>query len=302
MSTSPKFLSLLKKTCKNCTKSTLKTYLTNIRRLYRLQFEGDVPMNAKWLASDALFKKYRNQPLKVRRHLGTAAIKAYASYEKDPKKYYKHFIDDQNAYTAQRAKHEKTPDEIKKWTSTKDLKKATRQLKQRLKHILEAPPSLKNMYRYQWYIVLKMFPEVPTRNDFATVELKKSKGNYLERPKKGSFILHFQKYKNSDRLGPKEIKLSRGMTMALRKYIKYRDQVDLKHDFLLTGKGGKPMTRSGFGKALVHQTKELLGKRIGSRIIRVVVASENKELLEKAAELSKKFLHSEKRTLDYVRK
>jgi len=62
------------------------------------------------------------------------------------------------------------------------------------------------------------------------------------------------------------------------------------------------MSKGSFGKALRNQTYALLGKRVGSRIIRVVVATENKDILEKAAELSKKMLHSGKRTLDYTRK
>ena len=64
-----KFVDLLKKTCMKCTKSTLKTYLQSIRRLYRLENEGDVPLTSKWLKSESLFKKYKKLPLKVRRHL-----------------------------------------------------------------------------------------------------------------------------------------------------------------------------------------------------------------------------------------
>ena len=91
--------------------------------------------------------------------------------------------------------------------------------------------------------------------------------------------------------------------MAIRKFLKYRAGVeDLDHDYLLTGKQGKPMSKGSFGKTLRNMTLELLGKKIGSRIIRVVVATENKELIEKAAELSAKFLHGEKRTADYIRK
>ena len=297
-----RFLGLLKKQCKKCTKGTLKTYLQNVRRLYRLHFEGDVPLNGKWLDSDALFKKYKATPLKVRRHLSTASIKAHAAYKKDDQKWYKSFIKDQNDYTAQRAKHQKSDVEKKKWTTVKELKKAATSLKKRFRHILKATPTLANLYRIQWWLVLKLFADIPVRNDFPTVELTKSKGNYLKRPNKGSFSFVFQQFKNSDQLGPREIKLSRALTMAIRKFLKYRSKVELKHDFLLTGKGGEPMSKGSFGKALRNQTYALLGKRVGSRIIRVVVATENKDILEKAAELSKKMLHSGKRTLDYTRK
>ena len=297
------FLELLKKQCQKCTKGTVKTYLQNIRRLYRLEFEGDVPLTGKWLDSEKLFAKYKKTELKVRRHLSTASIKAHAAYGKDNKKWYKHFIDDQNKYSEQRAKHLKSDTEKKNWTSVKELKKATKQLKQRLKHALEGTPTLANLYRIQFWLVLKMYTEVPVRNDFPTLELKKSSnGNYIKMPPKGNFTLVFQKFKNSDKLGPRDIKLSRALTMAIRKYLKYRNKVGLDHDFLLTGKAGKPMSRGAFGKALRNQTQELLGKRVGSRIIRVVVSTENRKILEKAAELSNKMLHTQKRTLDYIRK
>ena len=58
------FLQLLKKQCQKCTAGTVKTYLQNIRRLYRLEFEGDVPLTGgKWLDSDKLFAKYKKTDL-----------------------------------------------------------------------------------------------------------------------------------------------------------------------------------------------------------------------------------------------
>ena len=298
------FEELLKKQCKKCTNGTLKTYLTSIRRLYHLEFEGEVPTDGKWLNSSKLFEKYKKIPVNIRRHLSTGAIKALQAYDMDTKKWYKSFMDDQAEYTKQRAKHEKTPNEKKKWTSVKQLKKAATDLKKRFRYILEAPPTLKNLYKIQWWLVIKLFTQIPVRNDFPTLRLKKSdQGNYIIRPKKGAYTFVFQSFKNSDKLGTREIKLSRSLTMAVRKFLKYRAGVeDLDHDYLLTGKQGKPMSKGSFGKTLRNMTLELLGKKIGSRIIRVVVATENKELIEKAAELSAKFLHGQKRTADYIRK
>ena len=267
-----------------------------------MENEGDVPLTSKWLKSESLFKKYKALPLNVRRHLSTGAWKALKSYGEDDKKWYKTFINDQNEYSEERAKHKKSDVEKEKWTSVKQLKKAATDLKRRFRHILEQTPTLSNLYKLQWWLVIKMFTQVPTRNDTGTIELSKSKGNWLERPKKGNFSLHFNEYKNSNKMGPKHIKLSRSITMAIRKFLKYREGVELKHNFLLTGLNGKPMSRSGFGKALRNQTFALLGKRVGSRIIRVVVATENRALLLKAKKLSDSMLHSTKQTINYTRK
>ena len=180
-----------------CTKSTLKTYMTSIRRLYRLgDVEGPIPLNGKWLDSDSLFKKYKALPLSKRRHLSTASIKSHNSYKKDHKKWYQSFLDDQNEYSDDRAKRTKTDYQKKNWTTVKELKKAAKDLKRRFRHILEQTPTLSNLYKLQFWIVLKSFVEVPTRNDTGTIELSKSKGNWLEKPKRGNYILHFNQYKN----------------------------------------------------------------------------------------------------------
>ena len=111
-------------------------------------------------------------------------------------------------------------------------------------------------------------------------------------------------YKNSDRLGPREIKISRAGTMALKKFLAYRDKVELKHDFLFSTKNGDKMSKSTFGKGLQATTSKILGKKIGSRIIRILHASdkENREAIEKSSELTKKLLHTAAQTKQYVRK
>ena len=156
------FADLLKKKCLKCTKGSLKTYLQNVRRLYKLEFEGPVPTTATWLGSEALFKKYKKIPVNIRRHLSLGAIKALQSYGKETakNKWYKAMIDDQNDYVAQRAKHEKTDTEKEKWTSTKALKKAARDLKRRYRHVLESKPTLANLYRIQWWLVIKLFTTI----------------------------------------------------------------------------------------------------------------------------------------------
>ena len=109
------------------------------------------------------------------------------------------------------------------------------------------------------------------------------------------------KFKNSDKIGTRTIKLSRASSMAMKKFLRYRDGL-VEHDFLFSLKSGKAMTRKAFSQALIKLTSELLGKRIGTRLIRVMFASMNSSLLNAADKVSNNLLHSAKQTRSYVRK
>ena len=108
-------------------------------------------------------------------------------------------------------------------------------------------------------------------------------------------------FKNSDKVGPRTIELSRANSMELKKFLKYRGEL-VDHDFLFSLKNGKPMTKKAFSQALIKVTSDLLGKRIGSRLIRVMFATENREVIEKAAGVTNKLLHTAKQTKQYTRK
>jgi hypothetical protein len=144
--------------------------------------------------------------------------------------------------------------------------------------------------------------EVPLRNTAATLQLTDSgKNNVVVVPKKGNGKLIIRVHKSSKKIGAKEIGLSRALTMALRKYLKYRGDAD--HDFLLSSKSGNPVTKSGLGKTLHRVTGEILGKAFGSRIIRILAAQDARGVLEEANKLADKMLHATKtQTLQYAKK
>ena len=120
-------------------------------------------------------------------------------------------------------------------------------------------------------------------------------------PKKGVITLQMKQYKNAKQLGETEIKLSRGATIQLKKFIRYREGL-VDHDWLFSGRGGGKLTRPALGKLLHRATKQLLGTGFGSRLIRVLAATASKEDIDKVTELSKKMLHTTKQTKQYTRK
>ena len=140
------------------------------------------------------------------------------------------------------------------------------------------------------------------RNTFADFFISDVKGkNFVDVPKKGSITLVVRDYKSAKQLGEKKVKLSRGLTTQVRKFLKFRESVVNNNYFLNTLKGTK-MTRSTLGKMLQRNTKKILNKPIGSRIIRLLAATNARASIEKVAELSNKLLHTTAQTKQYVRK
>ena len=303
----------LKDVCKNCTDATRKVYSTTIRRLFKI-YSGDpiktmneLPKTKTWLMSEKLENKYKKFPYNVRRHLSTAAFIATKLYSIKPdNKWNTHMIKDAQKYEASRGRNEKSPYEQKHLPKNglQDVQKALKTYKIQINSIFKKTPSLQNLYKYQLYIALKlMSTNTPFRNDLPTINVEsEAKGNYLVK-NKNTYKIIMTDFKNSDKVGPKEVKLNRANSMEMKRFLKYRDAV-VDHEFLFSLKSGKPMTKSAFSQALIKLTENLLGKRVGSRLIRVLFATSKKIDLQKADDISNQMLHSKTglQTRKYVRK
>ena len=297
------FIKLLKKACKNCSEASIKVYERNIKRLHKLVSEKELPDTGKWLSSKDLMKKYKALDLKVRRHLSLAAVKACRAYGTKDDDWVKAMTNDSDAYQKQREKRELTDEEKAKIPKKgyASLKKLTSEYARRNKRSW-ATKSKSGLYKYGLQFLLKLMSEVPLRNTAASLKIKDSGANYIVVPKKGNGKLVFRQHKASKKIGTKEIPISRALTMAARKFLKYRAEI-VEHDNLLSSANGSPLTKSALGKALHRITSDLLGKAFGSRLIRILAARDNAEVLEKAKALSNAMLHgNEQQTLQYAKK
>jgi len=295
----------LKKVCPRCTQNSIDVYFRNIRRLYRLISDGDVPDTAAWLGKDELFEKYKKLDLSKRRHLSVAAVKACQAMDakKQLEKWTTMMYKDSSEYNSKRAENKRSPDEIEKWPKKgyPALKQASTEYKRRIRNILQQDPSLKNMYSYTKYVILRFYATVALRNDLASVMIEKGDGNYLTRSK-SSYTIHMTVFKTHKHFGDIEIKLDKNLSKVIFDYIKYRNAVGVKHKFLLSNQKGGPLTRSALGKILTKLTSDLLNKKIGSRLVRVLKATSMKKQIDAVANLSKEMQHSTKQTKQYTRK
>lgn len=298
----------LKTVCSKCTKDTIKTYERNVKRLYKLTHtNNEVSLNSKWV-NDTLLKKLKDQPLNVRRHLSIAAVKflkAIKAKEGLIKKYSEQMFSDANKYKANRSKNEWSEKELKNKPKggMKDIKKATTEIMRKVRRIInnEDEPTLKTLYKYQAAILLKLYQEAPLRNLFATFDLDDKKSNNYIKTGKGNFVLFIRKHKNSKKTGDSEIKLSRASTMALRKFLKYKEKVNDK-SFLFTNMKGEKLSKQSLSKMLHRVTSDVLSKSFGSRMIRILKATESKDKIDEVHKLADNMLHSVEQQKQYVRK
>ena len=300
-----KFVEKLDKVCPKCSAASKKVYLQNIRRLYRFkEKEGEIPASeSSWLNSDAVLKKYKAHPYTVRRALSLAGVKAARAYGVNSDSWYKRLVQDQEKYNENRQKNKRTEAEDAKMLKggLKELKKISSEYKRQINRELRDPPNLKTLKKFQLYLAMRLFVDLPFRNDFPTFELTESKGNYIlfKKKKKAMFVLN--KFKNADKLGPRKVEISAALTKTLKQFLKYRDGL-VKHDFLFSNASGDPMSKQAFSKAIHKVTKDLSGKSFGSRILRIMHATESADVIEQSAALTNKLLHTAKQTQLYVKK
>ena len=228
----------------------------------------------------------------------------YKSSEAISDKWSKQMYEDANKYEAERNKNKWSKKELKNKPKKgyAAVKKAAKEMWRKVKLLLEDEPSLKILYKYQAFILLKLYSKVPFRNTFASLDLvDKKDNNYIMRPKKGNFKLVIRHHKTSKKTGATEITLDRANTMAIRKFLKYKKLV-ADNDYFLTNMKKEKLSKASLGKLLHRVTKELLGKSFGSRLIRILAATDKKDEIETASNLAKTMLHSAAQQKTYVRK
>ena len=296
----------LKKVCLKCTQGSIDKYKRDVLRLFNLgnpKAAGTIPDSSTWLKDPNLFKKYKAIPLNKRRALSVAAVKAGQAFKlKENKKWFDAMVSDVNEYKKQRSLQLKSDDEKKSWPKEgiQVLKKIATEFKREIRRPL-LEPSVESLYLYSQYILLKFYSEVALRNDLAEVELG-SGANHLTKSK-GIYTLHMTKFKASEKVGAVDIVLSKALSSAVSKYVKFRAKVAPDHKFLLINAKGGKLSKKGLGVILQKLTRKYTGKAFGSRLIRVLRATEHKKALDEALKLSKDMLHSDiKQTAAYARK
>jgi hypothetical protein len=279
----------------------VKKYQRDIKRLYNLIHDGDIPDDGKWVNTEKLIKKYKSMPLNVRRALSVAGVKATQAYDISKEKWSKLMFQDVVDYKKERSKQKLSDAEKEKIPAGgfKALKKISTEFKRSIRHILDSETK-KALYSYSQYVVIRFYSEVAFRNDLASVQI--NDGDNKLTKKGGIYSILMRDFKASDKIGHLTIKLSRALSNVLAKYIKYRAKFQLDHTYLLVNSTGGRLSKKGLGTILNIITKKYLGKGFGTRIIRIMKARDSKDVLDEAKKVANDMLHTLAQNQQYNKK
>ena len=180
------------------------------------------------------------------------------------------------------------------------MKKMSTEYKREIRRILQGPPTIPGLYAYSQALILRWYAEIAWRNDLVTVVVK-GDGNLLSK-KKGIYSVKMKEFKSSNKIGEIEVTLSKALSRVVNKYMKYREKVNLDHDYLIVNKAGNKLSKAGLVKILNRLTKKFTGKAFGTRMIRIMASTHQKDALDKAKILASQMLHSLDTSQTYVRK
>jgi len=293
---------------KNVKKSSLDTYLRNIRRLRKVFHELPIPMDAKWVTEKRMFEWYNKQSLSVRRHMSTAATiflqvakKPNAEWTKLQRSSMKEFDENRRQRNLTEKQKKKIPthgfDAIKRVINT---------MKKELNHVLSKDVNdwtLSDLIRVQDLLILNLYYSHPLRLDYATLEVKKTDGNciYKNTKKPRGWHVQLKEYKTARTMGLKTIKPNISCQRLLNKYVP-ASRLLTKHGFLLSNQSGNKMTKQVLSKRLGKITKARIGKSFSVHIVRILYAMKHRGVLESAKEVSEKLMHSTEQSLQYAKK
>ena len=98
---------LLRKSCPNCTASSIKTYAQNVKGLAKVAGLGAVPTNAKWITGK-LLETIKSKPLNQYKRLAITGVKALGAYGKKDQKWHDAMNDATPKYAKKRDSQKRT--------------------------------------------------------------------------------------------------------------------------------------------------------------------------------------------------
>ena len=302
----------LKKVCSNCKESTLKTYERNFRRLARVAGFDAVPETKGWLVGEPgkkLIRKLEKMPLNVHRHLlvsGATGVRLYTDDKERSSMWVMAMNKASNAYDVNRDRQQKTAKETEDWPAGgyKSLSAAASTIKRKILGLLKKKEyTHEEQYLVQKYIILQLFSKTTFRLSPASFLLKPSTTeNTLLRPRgQRKFVATLRHHKTDHSMGVLTVPLPLSTSKILSTYLP-KIRKNKKHDYFLSLRDGKKMSRSALSKLMLRLTKSILGSKVGVRLARVLKVTANRAKIEEVSALQRELGHSSRTQRRYIRK
>lgn len=279
---------------------TVKTYLSQIKRLARFAGYDSIPATGKWLTKKNVFSEVKRLPVSTRKNLATAAVKAAAVYGRKIAMYENMMRKATGAYEEQRNKREKSTKEKLLWFDYKKLFVAGKRLWADVKQDADKW-TFPDFRKAQKAILLLVYGLHTPRLLESLVRPGHKGSNQLLKGKRFRIVL--TDYKTAKARGPSKFTLDKKLDEPLTRFLKAGERL-LDHAFVFAGAKKQPLSKPGFSKLVTSACRAggLPGATV--QIIRVLKASDpdTKAVMDKAAALQQEFGHGQKQAKQYSKK
>jgi len=263
----------------NISKSSIKTYSSILRNLYKKVFDSDKINFDDFEKSKEILDHLKTLEPNKRKTILSALVVIT-----DNKDYRTQMLDDIKDYNKEQAKQEKNETQEQSWVSQDEVNLIFKELEKNAK-LLYKKSSLSNsdLQEIQSYIIMALLSGVfipPRRSkdyvDFKIKNVDKSKDNYIEKNK-----LIFNSYKTAKTYGQQTIDIPPGLNAILKKWVKVNPT-----DYLLFDSSLKPLSNV----KLNQRINKLFGKKVSVNQLRHTFLSDKYgDLINKKGELAKDF-------------
>ena len=231
-------LELLRKSCPQCTVSSIKTYAQNVKGLAKVAGLKAVPTNAKWLTGK-LLETIKGKPLNQYKRLAITGVKALGAYGKKDRKWHDAMNDATTKYAKKRDTQQRTDREERNWPKDgyRALKTLASTLHSEVEYVEKQAParvSASDMYEYQRYFVILFYAHHALRGDLGDVRIERKGQNYIYRRGK-SWAVHVGQHKTAKSAGAIDIKLAKPVSDALDIFLPMV-RANTDHGYLLSTK------------------------------------------------------------------
>jgi integrase len=281
---------------------TIKMYISNINKLYKILDNEDDMEDLDWLTdvekiTDILSDKHFTT---LRNYLNSIIVSLQVTeYPDELIKEYQSIRDEFNdKYIKENSTGVISAKQEENFATMDEINGVIKEMKEDIdsKKLFRKDITPKEKALVQMYVMINILTQYPFRNDLAGMKLikkkafnnlsmnEKKKNNYLLQDK-NDFYFILNEYKTQAKYGEKKIKVEKNnLPSLLRKYIPLLDS-----EYLFVSSTGKPFSRNALTQILSKTFEKYLGKKISTTLLRKIYMSSKyqgtKNEMEKDAEI-----------------
>jgi hypothetical protein len=289
------FEAKFRKKNKKIAKSSVVTYLANIRRITKALGHKEIPEGPAWLKKAPQW--LRKQKLNTKKLLSAASVKAAQAYGEEHKVLSKIMTDSTEQYDKERLKQKKTKREkvLMPGEGYEAVRKAAAKL------VAQLPAKVGSMRDYMQLQDAWLLSFYSRHTPRLISDVAIGKGVNRIQKKGATWVLTLGKHKTSKSSGKSVIRLDKSLTKLTGRLVNERP-VSIKHNMLLSAARGGTMSKSALSQRLTKLSAKTLGRGFSTQIMRVLKATSQSAKMKAVREYLAEMGHGIQEERKYVAK